>query len=66
MSAPLPMPWEPAPDRLIGEEWIEHGYVTMPDMREPEACFICQIEDGSCTDATHRAGMAYLEAQEGP
>lgn len=60
----VPMPWQPDPSRLIGAEWIEHGYRVTPDFREPEECPICQSPDTTCTDATHRAGMAYLKAQE--
>lgn len=46
------------PDRLIGEEWIEHGYQVSPSTIEAEDCPICGARNTTCTDATHRAGMA--------
>jgi len=50
--------YAPGPDRLVGEEWIEHGYQASPSFLVPEECPICGSPDGTCTDATHRFGMA--------
>lgn len=47
----------PGPSRLIGEEWIAHGYQTTPDMLTPDPCPICGSPNGTCTNATHLAGM---------
>lgn len=52
------------PDRLIGQEWIEHGYQTSPLSLEAEDCPICGARNTTCTDATHRMGMAAQQSED--
>lgn len=42
--------------RLIGEEWIEHGYRASPIFDEVEPCAICDAPNQTCT---HFTSMSY-------
>ena len=51
------------PSRLIGEEWVEHGYRTSPTTLVPDECPICGSPNNTCTALTHAIGME-MQRQE--
>ena len=40
-------------DRIIGTEWIEHGYKFIPIVEEVDPCIIDGAPQNTCTDSSH-------------
>ena len=54
----------PGPLRLIGEEWIAHGYQYTPGIPFAEECPICGSPNTTCTAYSHEAGMKFQREEQ--